>query len=88
MATINPEIITKNAVSSRTYTREDGSSFTTYTLAVQSYGSEVAHAMEYTIESAAPDKVLSSARPHCGSRRILGQHSGAFRPAVTCKRCR
>lgn len=85
---LKPADITAHAIRSNTYPREDGSSFTTYTLAVHAYGSAVAHAMEYTIESTAPDKVLSSARPHCGSRRTLGQHVGAFEPAITCKRCR
>lgn len=85
---LKPATIIENAIEARTYTREDGSSFTMYTLAVQAYGSEVAHSMTYTIESARPDAVYASARPYCGSRRTLAQHSGAFRPAVTCKRCR
>lgn len=88
MNRINPASIIENAIESKTYTRADGSSFTNYTLAVQAYGSEVAHAMTYTIESKDPSKVLASARPYCGSRRTLAQHTGAFRKEVTCKRCR
>lgn len=85
------EFLQEKSISVRTWTclydRHGGEcQITDYVTAVQAYGSEVAHRMTFVVHSA-DEAICGSARPACGSRRTLGQHSGAFRPAVTCKRC-
>lgn len=88
MAKITREFIESKAIAAHSYYKpiDERGYMTTYVCAVQTPGG-ASHKMEFTVYSDTPDKVYSGARPHCGSRRILGQHTGAFVDVVTCRKC-
>ena len=85
---ITTEFIRSKAIiieTEKCFHAHEGCSVERITCAVQTPGG-ASHAMHYNLHSTTGE-LYGGARPYCGSRRILGQHTGAFVAEVTCKKC-
>lgn len=87
---LTTEFLASKAIKDETraclWEKHPGCTIRTFTCAVQTPGG-VSHRMTYDEHSIAPGGFYAAARPYCGSRRTLGQHTGAFVATVTCKKC-